>query len=305
MKKDEKIQEIYTFDKKYPEQLKIIKNYPEKLYVNGNVDILNKSSIAIIGSRRYSEYGMKMAKKFTKELVEAGFAIVSGMACGIDFFAHEECINSGGKTIAVIASGFNKIYPEENKKLYKKILNSNGCIITEYSPDTEVNNKNFPIRNRLISGLAIGTLVIEAGYRSGTNITARFCKEQNRKLFCIPNSLESKNSIGVNNLIKNGANLVTSANDIIKEFENIKNRVKIEKTNYNFFDEYSKNISQLSKKEFEVYNCINKKSRNADEISDITKLEISKVNEILSILEIEEYIVKVSNNRYMVNNNEL
>ena len=129
-----------------------------------------------------------MAKKFSRELVEAGFAIASGMALGIDRFAHEECINSGGKTIAVIANGFNHIFPEENKDLYEKILESNGCVITEYSADVEARSEFFPIRNRLISGLALGTLVIEASYRSGTGITARYCKEQNRKLFCIPNS---------------------------------------------------------------------------------------------------------------------
>ena len=214
---------ITSCDNNYPKQFNEIKNKPKQIYVKGNIELLNKPGIAVIGSRKYSEYGMRMTKIFTKKLVEAGFVIISGMAIGIDRFAHEECIKNGGKTIAVMGSGFNNIYPEENKDLYHNILKSNGCIITEYCSDEKANSKNFPIRNRLISGLSIATLVIEANYRSGTSITAKFCIQQNKKLFCIPNSLESKNSVGVNNLIKNGAKLVTCADDIINEFEYIEN----------------------------------------------------------------------------------
>lgn len=299
------IELIYSYDKKYPKQFNLIKNKPQRIYVQGNIELLNKSCIAIVGSRRYSEYGMKIAKKFTRELVNEGFVIVSGLAIGIDSFAHEECINSGGKTIAIIASGFNNIYPEENKSLYKKILEANGCIITEYSPETKIDNKNFPIRNRLISGLCVGTLVIEAGYRSGTGITARLCKEQNRKLFCIPNSLESKNSFGVNNLIKKGAILVTSTEDIVKEVGKLKNKVKIEKTNkIELKENISKIENNLTKLELKIYKFLKEKPRSIDEIANVTKLDISKINEIISILEIEDYILKLSNNKYTVKNNE-
>ena len=221
---------------------------------------------------------------------------------GIDSFAHEECINSGGKTIAIIASGFNNIYPDENRYLYEKILKSNGCIISEYSPKTEINMKRFPIRNRLISGISIGTLVIEASYRSGTGITARLCIEQNRKLFCIPNSIGNKNSIGVNELIKKGAILVTSTEDIIKEIGKIENKVKIEKIRIEGNSSMvKKNLSNL---ELKIYNFLVEKPKSADEISNITKLEVSKINAILSMLEIEDYILKLSNNKYMVKNNE-
>ena len=301
--KNNKTEIIYSSDKSYPQILNLIKNKPKKLYVQGNIDLLNKSCIAIVGSRKYSEYGKKMTKKFTKELVNEGFVIVSGLAQGIDSFAHEECINSGGKTIAVIACGFNKICIEGNKELYKKILESNGCIITEYSPEMPAYSKNFPIRNRLISGISLGTLVVEANYRSGTSITARFCKEQNRKLFCIPNSLESKNSIGVNNLIKKGANLVTSVNDIIEVIGQVKNKVKIEKIQLeDKKDDLIKTEKELSKQEFKIYKLLKNNSQNVDEISNTSKLSISEVNVILSKLEIEDYILKLSNNKYVIKN---
>lgn len=293
---------LYQDNKDYPELLKSIKNSPKKLYAKGNIGLLSKSSIAIVGSRNYSEYGKKMAKKFSNELVNEGLAIVSGMALGIDRFAHEECIYSGGKTIAVIACGFNHIYPEENKSLYDKILQTGGCVITEYNPEVEAKKEYFPSRNRIISGLSLGTLVIEANYRSGTSITARYCKEQNRKLFCIPNSLENKNALGTNNLIKKGANLVTSVKDILKIIGEVNNKVEIEQIKIEeIVGEKEKN---LSKEEFIVYKTLKEKEKLPDEIANLTGFTISKVNIILSMLEIENYIAKFPNGKYKVKNNE-
>lgn len=292
---------IYQDDKNYPELLKSIKKPPEKLYVKGNIELLRKPSIAIVGSRNYSEYGKKMAKKFSNELVSEGLAIVSGMALGIDRFAHEECIYSGGKTIAVIACGFNHIYPKENEDLYEKILEAGGCVITEYSPEVEAKKEYFPSRNRLISGISLGTLVIEANYRSGTSITARYCKEQNRKLFCIPNSLENKNAIGTNNLIKKGANLVTKVEDILEVIGEIDNKVEIKEIKIEKLCEKEKN---LSKEELVVYKTLKEKEKLPDEIVYLTGLTISKVNIILSMLEIENHIMKLPNNKYKVKNNE-
>ena len=280
----------------FPELLRRIKNSPQILYVKGNISLLNKPSIAIVGSRNYSEYGKKMAKKFTKELVNEGFAIVSGLAHGIDSFAHEECINSGGKTIAVIASGFNYIYPEENKKLYEKILRTGGCIITEYPPDIEAKKEYFPTRNRIISGLSLGTLVIEASFRSGTSITAKYCMQQNRKLFCIPNSIESKNAMGTNNLIKKGANLVTKVEDITQVIGEISDKVQVENVDIKENEENN----NLSGKELLIYKNVKDKPKSADELAIVTGFSITDVNIILSMLEIENYIVKSSTNMYKV-----
>ena len=291
---------IYENDVKFPHLLKFIKNNPQKLYVTGNIDILNKPAIAIVGSRNYSEYGKRMTKKFTSELVNEGFVIVSGLAVGIDSFAHRECICSGGKTIAVIASGFENIYPEENIDLYKDILKSGGCIISEYSPETEAKKMYFPGRNRLISGLSLGTLVIEANYRSGTSITAKHCLEQKRKLFCIPNKKKKKNATGTNNLIKNGASLVTNIEDIIDEIGQINDRVKVEKS----FIKKEYKEQKMSDKELVIYNSLKNGPKYTDEIVDITGFQITDVNIILSILEINNYIVKISSNMYKVRKND-
>ena len=185
-------------DKQYPEKLMKIKNPPQKIYIEGNIEILNNFGIAIIGSRNCTKYGER-----------------------IDSFAHIACIENYGKTIAVLPCGFNNIFPKENKKLYENIINNGGTVITEYEPDEQKSYNKFLERNRIVSGLAYGTLVIEAGTRSGTSVTARFTEEQGKNVFCIPSSLENTKGVGTNNLIKKGAKLVTCIEDILKEYENM------------------------------------------------------------------------------------
>ena len=192
-------------DKLYPSILKHIKNPPKYLYCNGNINLLESPGIAIIGSRVCTNYGKRIAIEFSKGLSEYGITIVSGMAKEIDSFAHNGALEAGGNTIAVIPCGFNNIYPKENKDLYEKILENNGLIITEYEENEEADSKKFLERNRIVSGLTIGTLVIEGGYRSGTSITANLAKKQGKNVFCIPSNLESSKGITPNKLIKEGA----------------------------------------------------------------------------------------------------
>lgn len=173
-------------DSLYPVELMEIKQAPKKLYVEGNIQNLNNECIAVIGSRKYTEYGKKWCKLFVKELVEYGFTIVSGMAKGIDAIAHDAAMKYGGKTIAVLPCGLKNIYPKENKGLYKKIISNGGTVITEYESNERASSNKFLERNRIVSGLSIATLVVEAAYRSGTSVTARLAKEQNRDVFCIP-----------------------------------------------------------------------------------------------------------------------
>ena len=214
MKKyDEKI--IEYADKIYPNRLKEIKNPPSRLYVKGNIELLNSIGIAIVGSRTNTQYGEKMCKTFTKKLVEYEFTIISGLAIGIDAIAHKTCIKYSGKTIAVLPCGFNNIYPKQNKELIDEILENRGLILTEYEKDVKAESKKFLERNRIVAGLGIGTLVIEAGYRSGTSVTARFTVENGNSLFCIPSSLENIKGKTTNLLIQQGAKLVISAEDII------------------------------------------------------------------------------------------
>ncbi|MBR2787373.1 MAG: DNA-processing protein DprA [Clostridia bacterium] len=209
-------------DEEYPIMLNGIKNAPQELYVEGNIRCFNMPCVTVVGSRDMTEYGKSMARKIVKELTLAGVCIVSGLAVGIDSIAHQTCLDNGGKTIAVLGSGLRKVYPAENVKLYKDIIRSGGCAISEQEPETEAQKMFFPARNRIVSGLSLGTLVIEATYRSGTSITAKFAFEQGRKVFCIPNSIGNKNSSGTLNLIKKGADMVTNGKEILYKLGLIK-----------------------------------------------------------------------------------
>ena len=206
----------------YPEELRKIEKPPKQIYLRGNYKLIKTPGIAIIGSRKCTSYGEKMAIKFSKELSLYGLTIISGMAKGIDSFAHIGSIEATGNTIAVLPSGFNNIYPEENKELYEKILENGGLLISEYEENEKASSKNFLERNRIVSGLAIGTLVIEGGYRSGTSITANLSKKQGKNVFCIPSSLENSKGITPNRLIKEGAYLVTQVEDIICKYPELK-----------------------------------------------------------------------------------
>lgn len=272
-------------DELYPEQLCYIKEPPENLFAIGDLELLKKPAISIIGSRCCSEYGKKMAKKFSEELTKSGLCIISGMAKGIDSIAHNTCINVGGKTIAIIASGFNYIYPKENIGLFNNIIKSGGLVISEYTPDTIPNSRNFPKRNRIISGLSLGTLVVEAAYRSGTSITAKFAKQQGKKVFCIPNSLEDIHGVGTNRLIKEGAKLVTNVRDILEEYPEIKEKCM------NKVENKCINTDINIKKEYRcVYECLRNEVMHINNICKQVNMNINQVSYILTMLELDGFI---------------
>ncbi len=173
-------------DNNYPEKLKNVDNPPKQLYILGNERILNEFGLAIIGCRQYSEYGKKIAKELSFKLAKQGINIISGLAKGIDSFSHMGCIVSGGKTIAVLGSGFNHVYPKENIELLKEIIKTGGTVLTEYSPDIKPIGSNFPLRNRIISGLSDGVIVVEARKKSGTLITVDYALEQGKEIFAVP-----------------------------------------------------------------------------------------------------------------------
>lgn len=277
-------------NKLYPQKLKSIKNPPKQIYVIGDEKNLNEIGIAVIGSRSYSQYGEEMCKKFTKELVKYNINIISGLAKGIDSIAHETCIKNGGKTIAVLPCGINNVYPKENIKLAEEIISTGGTIITEYEPDEEPNSKKFLERNRIVSGLSIGTLVVEAGYRSGTSVTSRLTMEQGKPVFCIPSSLENRKGMMTNIIIQNGGNLVTCVEDILSKFENIKFNKKEEEKK--IFDDVPEDLQ-------EIYKIIKNKPLNINEIVRKTKLSISEVNSKLMLLEMEDKIVEISGQRFI------
>lgn len=295
--KNKNIYEIYKSDNAYSNLLKNIPNPPKKLYAIGNISLLNKNSIAIIGSRNSSEYGRNITKKITKELVENNIVIVSGMAKGIDSVAHETCIKNGGKTIAILGSGFNYIYPKENEKLFYNIIKNDGLILSEFPADSPVQMKNFPRRNRIISGLSLGVLVVEAAYRSGTSITAKFAKAQDRTVFCIPNSIGNKNSYGTIELIKNGATVIRSAKDILTKL-NLNLHIDHNAEKKKILNKQLKILDESGRK---IFNCIyENEGVGAEEISAKTNINIIKVNQLLTFLEIDEFIINIGMNKFKV-----
>ncbi len=212
------IELISIMDSRYPKKLQEIYDKPICLYVKGNVEILNSFSIAIIGCRNNTEYGEQMARKITQDLVQRNVVTVSGLARGIDSITHKATVEKNGKTIAVIGSGLDNLYPKENIRLARNIIEKGGAIITEYPMGTKPEKMNFPARNRIISGISNGIVVVEAKKKSGTMITVDFALEQGREVFCVPGNVNSKNSEGTNELIKEGASIVTKVQDILQEF---------------------------------------------------------------------------------------
>lgn len=215
------IKEIKIGNIKYPQKLKEIYDPPTTIYVLGNDEILNEKAIAIVGARKATTYGKKVSLEMSKELSKKGINIISGLALGIDTYAHLGNIQaqSLGKTIAVLGSGIDKIYPKENIELARKIIKSGGCIISEYPIGTEPQKKNFPQRNRIISGLSNGILVVEASKKSGALITAEFGLEQGKEIFAIPGDIMKQQSEGCNMLIKDGAKIVLSVEEILEEIK--------------------------------------------------------------------------------------
>ena len=208
-------------DAEYPNNLKEIFDPPPVLYCIGNTKLLNEVSIAIIGCRNASRYGLKIARIFADNLSKKGVTIISGFAKGIDTVSHESSFKNIGKTIAVLGSGLDVIYPKENEELFYDIVRNGGLIISEFPLGTMPLKENFPRRNRIISALSQGVIVVEAKKYSGTMITVDFALEQGKTVFAIPGNIDSLNSEGTNELIKQGAKPVTNYKEILIELANI------------------------------------------------------------------------------------
>ena len=208
------IEEILIDSKEYPEKLKNIYDSPKKLYVIGNKNLLYKKGIAIVGTRNATAYGKKVAYDFAKELSENDIVVISGLALGIDTYAHIGALKGG--TIAVLGSGIDQIYPKENVELAREILKNNSCIISEYPLGSKPESLHFPQRNRIISGLGEGVLVVEANKKSGALITAEFALEQGKEVFVVPGDIRKPQSEGTNKLIQDGAMLVTVGKEILE-----------------------------------------------------------------------------------------
>lgn len=291
-----KIYEIDETDKNYPKSLLEIKNNPKKIYVMGNLELLQNKAFAIVGTRENTDYGEKYAKKFAEQIAKTGITIVSGLANGIDSIAHKNAMKHKGKTIAVIGSGFHSIYPKENEELFKQILENDGCIISEYAPETEVDLSNFPTRNRIIAGLSKGVLVVEAKFRSGSSITARYGFEQKKPVFCIPNRIGEKTGVGTNNLIKIGAKLVTSVNEILIEIgeHTIEQKDEVEERKNK--EIVSKKVVTIEKNDQSIYKVLETGPIEVNELAKKLKQNIMFVNQRLTMMEIEGIIETLPGN---------
>jgi len=210
--------EIITIkDKYYPDKLKVIYDPPVVLYVKGNKKILNEISVAIVGCRSCTTYGQNISKKLAYNLSLNNINVISGLARGIDSFAHKGSLVAKGKTIAVVGCGLDRVYPEENTGLFNEIIKNNGVIVSEYIVGTKPIAKNFPRRNRIISSLSNGVIVVEAREKSGALITVDFALEQGKNIYAIPGNIDNPNAYGTNNLIKQGAKVLTSIQDILED----------------------------------------------------------------------------------------
>ena len=291
-----RIEYISLSDKEYPSLLKKIPNPPIVLYIKGNKKLLypqdSKSNkmIAIVGTRKVTSYGREITEMFAGELASAGLTIVSGMAFGVDGIAHKAALDTtGGKTIAVLGNGVDLPYPRENQKLYEKILDSGGAIISEYPPGEPPSVGSFPARNRIVAGMSEAVLVTEGASDSGSLITANFGLEFGRKVFAVPGPITSSLSAAPLRLIEKGAKLVVSPDDVIKDLG-----LKINDLRKN-----EKTYAGLSKDEKKIVELVENESLNFDEIASKLKLDSSKLGTILSMLEIKG-IIKNSGGKYSI-----
>ena len=295
------IQLVCPEDENYPEDLKNIDDPPYVLYRRGTSDETgdDRLRIAIIGSRRASDYGLKIAYELAFELAKRGVVIISGMATGIDSAAHDGAVDAGGKTIAVLGCGVNVVYPKENSSRMINIM-KNGEVMTEFPFDTPPYRWNFPQRNRMISGLAHGVIVVEAEEVSGTTITAKLALEQGKELFAVPGNISSPNSVGTNRLIKNGAYIVTCVNDVLEQFEGFE-LINSPEPEYeeNTLKKEPQNPDDEIMPEQIILDAIRVNALTVDEISAKTGLELPQINSVMTLLEISGLADALPGHKYI------
>ena len=280
---------VLTFrDEDYPSTLRDIPDAPVVIYIRGNLPANSSLAIAVVGSRRASLYGMAVAEQFSGRLAELGFTIVSGMARGIDAAAHRGALRASGTTVAVMGCGLDTIYPPENEKLFAEIA-AGGAVISEFPMTMPPIAYNFPRRNRIISGLSLGVIVVEAAGKSGALITADFALEQGREVYAVPGNVNSPTSGGVNNLIKQGAKLVTSVDDILEDLHaNVRAAVGHARSDGPAAENPA--IQTLPEAERLVYESISDRPVHIDDLADRCGTDVLRMTAALSRLELKHLI---------------
>lgn len=277
----------------YPDLLGEIRDPPLLLYVNGDPAVLHLPALAIVGSRNPTRGGLGNALQFAKHLGASGFLIVSGLAQGIDAAAHEGALEGGARTVAFLGHGVDRVYPAGNRRLAQRIVEGGGALVSEYPLGTPPRREHFPARNRLISGLALGTLVVEAARRSGSLITARLASEQGRETFAIPGSIHNPLARGCHRLIRDGAKLVESAGDIVEELGPIAGHLMQNA------EEATDAEPAIEDPDYrKLLDVVGFDPVTADIIAERSGLTIAQVSSILLILELEGIIEAHSGGRY-------
>lgn len=283
--KNQRVSLLFIRDKEYPDELRNIAKPPIFLYYRGDITLLSKRKIAIVGTRRATSYGRITCDKLVRDLVENDIVTVSGLATGIDSICHQKTLEYGGKTIAIVGSGLDVVYPKENEKIWK-LIEIKGLIMSEYPLGTEPFQYNFPMRNRIIVGISQGVVVIESRSKGGSLITAELALEEGREVFAIPGEISSPASEGCNNLIKNSsAKLITNVDDILDEFG--WNKIKIN----------SRDKLNLTDYEKKIYNVL-EREKNLDEIIEETSMKAGEILSILMDLEVKKVVVSVAGGKY-------
>lgn len=292
--KEKGVQILPYTSEQYPKHLKAIYDPPLVLYVKGNILEADILALAIVGARRCTYYGLSQAERFGRLLAQKGLCIVSGMARGIDAAAHRGAIGSRGRTIAVLGCGLGVMYPRENIELAEQIV-QHGAIVSEFPMNTPPDFRNFPPRNRLISGLSLGVLVVESSLKSGSLITAQWALEQGKEVFAIPGNIDNIYSRGTHKLIKEGAKLVEDITDIIQELGPIAETLNMSDVSITN-DPRSLSLNSQEKK---IFSLLSSSPQDIDEIIRIAKLPASVVTSTLLILEIKKLVKQLSGKRFV------
>jgi DNA processing protein len=280
-------------DSTYPARLRTIPDPPPLLYLKGEIRREDEKAVAVVGSRSTSDYGRRVARDLCRGLASLGFTVVSGMARGIDGTAHETSLNAGGRTIAVLGSGVDRVYPAEHDKLYQRISES-GAVISEFPIGTRPLAFNFPARNRLISGLSLGVVVVEATEKSGSLITAALALEQGREVFAVPGEVGASRSRGAHRLIRQGAKLVETVDDIMEEIA-----PQLLMRGGKAVSAAKRTLPQSFGDEFQkIFGLFQERPLQIDEVIESSGYSTSRVSEILLELELQGYIKQLPGKRY-------
>jgi DNA processing protein len=279
------------YDRSYPKLLKEIHSPPIVLYSKGEILAEDELAVAIVGARIASVYGLRTAEKLGCELASRGLVVVSGLARGIDSAAHKGALKAHGKTIAVLGSGLDVMYPPENEKLAAEIVEKKGALVSEFPMGTPPNPKNFPQRNRIISGLSLAVVVVEAARNSGALITADFALEQNREVFAVPGKVDSATSFGTNELIKQGAKLTQTADDIIDELG-----LKL-KASAGTKEQILR--PRLSADEEQIYKNLSDDPKYIDEVMEAAKLPLAETTRLLFGLQLKKLVKELPGKNFI------